>query len=161
MDIFEFAMEKEKLSEEYYRILAGKTENKGLKTILNTLADEEMKHYEVVLKMKDGSDVAVSRTTVLADAKAIFTKMKQSREKFRATANEAQLYRKAMDIEQESRSFYLRKAQDVSDERQKEIFNRLAEEENKHYFLVENLMDFVSRPATWLENAEFNHLDEY
>jgi rubrerythrin len=161
MNIFEFAMEKEKLSEEYYRMIAVKTDNKGIKTILNTLADEELKHYEVVLKIKNGVPAEVSETTVLTDAKTIFAKMKQSQQKFRASASEGQLYRKAMDIEKDSRSFYLQKAGQVKDERQREIFNKLAEEENKHYFLVENLMDFVTRPATWLENAEFNHLDEY
>jgi len=161
MDIFEFAMEKEKLSEEYYRMIAVKTDNKGVKTILNTLADEELKHYEVVLKMKSGVPAEVSETTVLTDAKTIFEKMKQGRQRFRASPGEGQFYRKAMDIEKDSRSFYLQKAGQVKDERQKEIFNCLAEEENKHYFLLENLMDFVSRPAAWLENAEFNHLDEY
>jgi hypothetical protein len=161
MDIFEFAMEKEKVAEEYYRIITAKSENKWLKTILNMLADEEHKHYEVVSKMKQGVSAEVSETTVLADAMAIFKKMKESRQRFRASPSEGQFYRKAMDIEKDSRSFYLQKAGQVKDERQKEIFNRLAEEENKHYFLLENLMNFVSRPAAWLENAEFNHLDEY
>ena len=28
-------------------------------------------------------------------------------------------------------------------------------------FLLENMLDFISRPQTWLENAEFNHLEDY
>ena len=43
----------------------------------------------------------------------------------------------------------------------KRIFQKLAEEEKKHYFLLENIIQFVSRPETWLENAEFYHLEEY
>jgi rubrerythrin len=46
-------------------------------------------------------------------------------------------------------------------ETHKEIFLKLADEEKKHYFLLENIIDFVSRPQKWLENAEFYHLDEY
>jgi hypothetical protein len=37
----------------------------------------------------------------------------------------------------------------------------LADEEKKHMILMENLIEFVSRPDTWLENAEWYHLDEY
>ena len=55
----------------------------------------------------------------------------------------------------------IEKAQEVPEEYQKRIFLKLAEEEKKHYFLLENIIDFVSRPATWLENAEFCHLEEY
>ena len=48
MDIFEFAMEKEKYAEHFYRELADRTDNTGLKSILNMLAGEEVKHYETV-----------------------------------------------------------------------------------------------------------------
>jgi rubrerythrin len=55
----------------------------------------------------------------------------------------------------------MEKANEVTEEYQKEIFQRLADEEKKHYFLLENIIEFVSRPETWLENAEFYHLEEY
>jgi len=44
MDIFEFAMEKEKLARDYYRELAERAPNTGLQSILKMLADEEAKH---------------------------------------------------------------------------------------------------------------------
>ena len=49
----------------------------------------------------------------------------------------------------------------VEAEAQKKLLLKLAEEEKKHMFLLENLVEFVSRPETWIENAEFNHLVEY
>jgi rubrerythrin len=57
--------------------------------------------------------------------------------------------------------FYLEKADQVEDPRQKEIFKNLAAEEKKHYFLLDNIVDFLSRPDQWLENAEFCHLEDY
>jgi len=27
--------------------------------------------------------------------------------------------------------------------------------------LLENIIDFISRPRNWLENAEWHHLDKY
>lgn len=161
MNIFAFAMEKEKYSESYYRDLAGRTGNEGLKNILNMLADEEAKHYNVVKNMQSGVPRDVAETTVLSDAKDIFTKMRESAEKFNFDISQKELYQKALQIEKDSRQFYLEKARELAEPRQKEAFKKLAEEENKHYVLLENIIDFVSRPEMWLENAEFFHLEEY
>jgi rubrerythrin len=161
MNIFDFAIEKEQLSERFYRELAQRAPHKGLVSILTMLADEERGHIEVVTKMKEGAPVAVADTILLTNAKTIFAKMRQSREKFKFGDSQIDLYKKARDIEKDSRSFYRQKAQESDNPDQKEIFNTLAEEENKHYFLVDNIIDFVSRPQTWLENAEFHHLEKY
>ncbi len=160
MNIFEFAMEKEKYSEDYYRRLAKRTNNKGLETIFNMLADEEAKHYKIVSDMKEDVAPDLADTTVLSDAKNVFTKMRKSAQKFSFDISQTELYKKAQDIEKQSQNFYLEKAKEA-EETQKEIFLSLAEEEKKHYFLLENIIDFVSRPQTWLENAEWHHLDEY
>jgi len=87
--------------------------------------------------------------------------MKKSGENFRFGAKQVKLYEKAQDIEKKSEDFYRQKAGEVEQQYQREIFLALAEEEKKHYFLLENIIQFVSRPQTWLENAEFYHLDEY
>ena len=161
MDIFQFAMEKEKYSEDYYRQLAEKTNNKGLQKIFSMLADEEAKHYSVVEQMKSKIPETVSNTDVLSDAKDIFEQTKQAADKFSFEATQIETYKKAQDIEKDSREFYLQKADEVQDRCQKGCFRKLAEEENKHYFLLENIIEFVSRPEQWLENAEFHHLEDY
>jgi rubrerythrin len=159
MNIFEFAMEKEKYSEDYYRRLAGKSSNKGLETVFNMLADEEAKHYKIVSDMKEDIAPDLAETTVLSDAKDVFAKMRESARSFNFDVSQTELYRKALNIEKQSQDFYLEKANEV-EKAQKEIFLKLANQEKRHYFLLENIIDFVSRPETWLENAEFYHLDE-
>jgi rubrerythrin len=110
--------------------------------------------------MKEDIAPDLAETTVLSDAKDVFAKMRESVQNFNLDASQTELYRKALKIEKQSRDFYLEKADEV-EKTQKEIFLKLADEEKKHYFLLENIIDFVSRPKTWLENAEFYHLDEY
>ena len=161
MNIFDFAMEKEKFSEDYYRRLAGKTNNKGLQSIFNMLADEEAKHYKIVADMKKNIAADLAETTVLLSAKNNFAKMQKSAENFSVDINQVELYKKAQNIEKQSEDFYLQKANEIPDEYQKEIFQKLAEEEKKHYFLLDNIIEFVSRPKQWLENAEWYHLEEY
>ena len=161
MDIFEFALEKEKIAEELYRKLAINAPHKGLVSIFTMLADEEHSHYEIILKMKQGNPAEVPETILLTNAKTIFAKMRQSREKFKFGDTQIDLYRKAQDIEKESRAYYRQKAKESENPAHKAIFNTLAEEENKHYFLLDNIIEFISRPQTWLESAEFHHLEQY
>lgn len=161
MDIFEFAMQKEKYSEDYYRRLAGNTNQKGLREIFGMLADEEAKHYRIVEQMKSKIPDTVSHTNILADAKEVFEKMREGAGRFDFEASQIEIYRKAQDIERDSRQFYLQKAEEVEDPARQEIFRKLADEEEKHYLLLENIIQFVCRPESWLENAEFYHLEEY
>ncbi|MHC4572622.1 MAG: ferritin-like domain-containing protein [Planctomycetota bacterium] len=161
MNIFQFAMEKEKFSEDHYRQLAAQTSDAGLKTIFGMLADEEAHHYRVVDQMRSKIPDKVYNASVLSDAKKVFARMREDARKFDFDTTQVEVYKKAQDIEKESREFYLEKADEVENPRQKGILRQLAEEEEKHYFLLENIIQFVSRPETWLENAEFYHLEEY
>ncbi len=160
MDIFDYAMRMEKDGEDYYRQLAKKTDNKGIKAIFTMLAGEEVKHYKTVAKMR-AERPQMAETTILADAKNVFAQMRNSGENFDFGAKQVKLYEKAQDIEKKSEDFYRQKTGEVEQQYQREIFLKLAEEEKKHYFLLENIIQFVSRPQTWLENAEFYHLEEY
>ncbi len=160
VDIFEYAMQMEKDGENYYHQLAQQTANKGLQTILIMLAEDEVKHYNAIERMQT-TEVHIAETTILTDAENIFAQIKESGESFDFDIKQTELYKKAQDIEERSWNFYLEKADEVEEEYQKEIFLRLAAEEKKHYFLLDNIIEFVSRPEEWLENAEFYHLEEY
>lgn len=161
MDIFEFAMEMEKNSEDYYRQLSTKTTNKGLSNILTMLAEEESKHFRIVRQMKAQSPATITETDVLGDASAIFQNIRESAKTFNIEITELQLYEKARDIEKKSRQFYLDKAQEVTDTSHRDIFRKLAAEEQKHLALLQGICDFVARPQWFLENAEIYHLEDY
>lgn len=160
MNIFEYAIEMEKVGEDYYRRLANRTDNKGLTLILTMLADDEVKHRITIEQMQTGN-THMAETTVLIDAKNIFEKITESGEHFNFDIKQIEIYRKAQIIEESSRDFYLEKARQIEVEYQRELFGKLAEEESKHYFLLDNLIEFISAPDYFLENAEFNHLAEY
>ena len=161
MDIFEFAMEKEKFSEEYYRDLANRANHLGLKNILTMLADEEAKHYRTVERMKTETPEQVTDVSVLDRAREVFEKMRVAPKKFDLLISEAELYRKACQIEEQSKKFYLERAEEATDPEQKRIFLLLAQEEDKHLFLMENIHSFVSKPESFLENAERYYFNDY
>lgn len=161
MDIFEFALEKEKFSLDYYEQLKNKTNNKGLSNIFSMLADEEKKHVEIIKKMRQQESQTITETDVLGNARAIFEKMRESAQSFKDDITELELYEKARDIEKKARQFYLKKAEEVTDASHKDIFKKLATEEQKHFVLLDRICDFVARPQWFLENAEMYRFDDY
>ncbi len=159
MDIYEYAMQMEKDGESLYREVASKTGNGGLKTILTMLADAEVKHYRLFQNMKKNDKVGMPDSPILNDVKNVFIQMREKKQ-FEADASQIELYKKAQDIEKQSRDFYLDKAEEVVPE-QKKIFLKIAEEEKRHYLILENIIRFVSQPDIWLENPEWYHLEDY
>ncbi len=159
MDIYEYAMQMEKDGENLYREAASRTANKGLKTILTMLADAEVKHYRLFQNMKNNDKVLITDTPILNDVRNIFIEMREKKQ-FEAGVSEVELYKKAQGIEEQTRDFYLAKAVEVVPD-QKEIFLKIAQEEKRHYLILENIIRFVSQPDIWLENPEWYHLEDY
>lgn len=165
MDIYAFAMQMEKDGEKYYRQLAKESTIEGLGNIFTMLADEEVKHFNVIEKIsRKEKDPQLVETKILDNVKNIFVDMKEAKEDYHIDSTKASSeYRKACVIEEESRTFYLEKAELTKDERVRKIFLRLAQEEANHLRIMENIVEFVTRPepGNWLENAEWHHLNEY
>ncbi len=160
MDIYEFAMEKEKFAENYYRDAANTVKNKGLSEICVLLAEEEVKHREWIAKMQSEQPELVD-STVISRAKEIFAAMKGSKDALDFCDSEVELFEKAQEFETTSKKYYEEKAQQVDDPKQKDIFLQLAQQEKKHYILLENVIEFLKKPEFWLENAEFFHREDF
>jgi rubrerythrin len=161
MDIYEFAMKMEKDGENYYRELEKKAANVGLKNIFTMLADAEVVHHDIFKRLKEKEKVKVVHTRILSQVKNIFEQMREEEIDTPAAITETELYKKAQEIEKKSRAFYVEKAGEVKEPDQKELFLKIADEEKKHYLILEEITDFVSRPQTWLENPEWYHLEDY
>jgi rubrerythrin len=165
MNIYEYAMQMEKDGEQYYRLLASDSETTGLRKIFTMLADEEVKHYKIIDRMSRESDLTpFAETSILKGVKNVFQDMKDSRQELHIDSTAAtESYRKACDIEEQSRIFYQEKAEEVGSDQARKIFLRLADEEQEHFRIMETLVEFVSRaePGSWLENAEWTHLEAY
>ena len=160
MDIFEFALKMEKDGAEFYRELAQKTGSQPLQEVLGLLADEEDKHYraiEAIVAEKHD----MPQADILDSAKNVFQRAKEFGDPLTTETDQVGLYNQALELERKSEAFYLDRADQVKLPRQKELFQQFAAEEAKHIVLLENMIEFVTRPQHWLENAEFFHPDEY
>ena len=146
MNIFNFAMQMEKDGEAYYRDLAARSGEAGLSHILGMLADDEVKHYQIMKSFQESVPAQLADTKVLEDAHNIFSQMRRQGPGELLELGQVELYRKAQELEKGSEDFYRQKAGELSDSFQQEIFLKIAGEEARHYFLLENIITFVTRP---------------
>lgn len=160
MDIYEFAMQMEKDGEKFYRDLAEKVDNKGLKCILGYLADAEVKHYDILCDMKHNERTQLPETMILSDVKNVFEKMKEENDTSGVSISQIEVYKNALELEKKNHGFFLKKADEVEDQAQKEILLKLADEEERHCTILENIINFVSQPDSCLEDAEWYSMDE-
>ena len=159
MDIYEFAMQMERDGERFYRNLAEGSSSRGMSRILTSLADDEAKHYVIVKEMAEGVEPDMDKTTILADAKNVFAQMQGT--SLDLGGLQVEVYRQAQEIERQSREFYEEQAAQATRASTRTIMLKIADEEQRHYFLLDQIIEFLDRPTTWIEDAEFNHLDNY
>ncbi|WP_041959875.1 ferritin-like domain-containing protein [Sulfurospirillum arsenophilum] len=159
MNVYEYAMKVEKDGEHYYRELATKTNDAGVKSILTMLADEEVKHYALFEKMNKNQIIPTQPSVdIFKHTKNMFEKMQKENKSPSFSQDQIEFYKSALLSEENSYKFYTEKALMLEEGEQKKAFLRIAEEERAHYVLLENLVEYISAPESWVESAEFNHL---
>lgn len=162
MNVFEFAMKMEQDGEAFYRKMAENAENAVIKNVLMDLAEDEVKHYKIFKRFRDGdvtgAELIKNSTKVLEGAKNVFENISTEGElSFSGEVIDA--WREAQAVEKKSEDFYREKAEEQNDEEIKKTLHLIADEEHKHWALIENVIHFLERPKQWLDDAEWNNLN--
>jgi rubrerythrin len=157
----EHALAMEKEAERYYRDLAEKAVNPGLKSVFLLLAEEEARHHDFYSSLGRQAGGKMKGSNLLSAVKQVFLKMRETKDTSGTGASQAELYKEALEAERHHYEFYLKKAEDAADETGRKMFRNIAAEEKRHALVLEKVLDFVSRPTEWLENAEWYHLEDY
>jgi len=164
MNIFEYAMKMETDGKAFYEGHAAKVNSSELKDILLQLANDEQKHYEIFKAMHEGKTVeyeVTKKTTILKSIKNVFNTLQAAGKDFSFPSDARNIWVEAREIEKKSEDFYREKAGELDDQKQKDILNKIADEEHKHWVTIEYVIQFLDRPKTWLEDAEWNNLEDY
>jgi len=160
MNIFEFAMKMELGGKAYYEKLAAETAVAGLKTIFVRLAADEQKHYDTIQALKAGTSGAMADSTVLEDAENLFADLREDKVIAGSMKNSLDGYEHAKKIEADSIRFYEDAAGKESNPDTAKILQRIANEEMKHYNIMDNLYAFTLAPQNFLAWGEFSNLKE-
>lgn len=161
MNVFDFALEMEKDGKAHYEKLAVGAPIAGLKNIFSALAADEQKHYETIQLMKAGDYGAMAGSTVLDEARNVFQGLMNEKTLLGSLHKDLDGYRYAMHVEADSVKLYENMAKKENSVECVQLLLKIANEEKKHYNIMENLYDFVLAPQNYLEWGEFSNLKEF
>jgi rubrerythrin len=161
VNVFDFAMDMELKGKAAYENLAASSEVPGLRTIFQGLANDEQKHYEILQSLKEGKSWSMTDSSILDKAKNVFDDLLPQKERLLGQLHEdLDAYRLGLKIEADSVKLYEEMATKEQDPETVKLYLKLANEEKKHFNIVENICDFVMRPKYFLEWREFSNLHE-
>jgi len=75
--------------------------------------------------------------------------------------DQAEAYKAALKIEQDSIRLYESMLENAGDEADKDLFRFLISQEKEHEKILDGLFTHVLRPKEWVESAEFGLREEY
>ena len=160
MNVFDFAMKTELQGKACYENLAASTQVPGLRNIFTGLAADEQKHYEVFRGLKEGKEFAMSDSRMLEQAKSVFRELAGEKERTAGLHEDLDGYRLGLKIEADSVKLYEEMAKKESNPETVQLYLKIANEEKKHFNIMENICDFVMKPRYFLEWREFSNLHE-
>jgi rubrerythrin len=127
-DILDFAMNSEQEAVDFYNNLAENAQNEEMQKIFNQFAQEEISHKAKIRKIKEEGSYEISREQ-LRDLKVsdYMVNVKPT-----ADMNYQDALVLAMNKEKAAFRLYMDLADKTDDEKMKQLFLNLAQEESKH-----------------------------
>jgi rubrerythrin len=136
-EILDYAIDQEQQAADFYASLAGRAEKAGMKEILMDFAEEEKRHKEVLLAVKNGEHELTPEQEVLD--------LKISDYLVEVDATDDISYQDALIVamkrERAAYELYSDMAEKVPESKLRELFTGLAREEAKHKLFFESEYD--------------------
>jgi len=161
MNIFDFAMKMELDGKAYYEKLATDTTDGGLKSIFSNLAADEQKHYDIIQTIKSGTKLKMVDSKVLEEARNLFELLMTDKGIANSLKKSLDGYQHARKIEADSIKLYEEMAKNEDNPEIVQLLLRIANEEKKHFNILDNLCDYVLAPQNYLAWGEFSNLKEF
>ncbi|OGR27766.1 MAG: ferritin [Desulfuromonadales bacterium GWD2_54_10] len=161
MNVFDFALRMELDGKSYYEKLAAETAQIGLKNIFINLAADEQKHYETIEALRDNTAIKMVDSNVLENTKNMFLDLIKDKSIVDSMRKTLDAYLHARKIEADSIRLYEDMAKKESNAEIAQVLQRIANEEKKHFNIMDNLYDYTLAPQNYLAWAEFSNLKEF
>lgn len=161
MNSLTYAIEMERQGEQYYRQQAANNSGNRLQVVFNLLADEEVKHAELLEKYVVHAVGELQESKAFDLASNVFAEIKDFESEYSGVPQQLDAYRAALAVERRSIELYRDLHAKAKSQSDKDLFAFLVKQEENHYAIVEELVILIRRPNQWVESAEFGLRKEY
>ncbi len=168
IEALEYAAEHEVETRDFYRKCLEKASTPATREILSGLVEDEQRHHEILVKILKEANRGETPSVELMQTEAARVRLERA---FSNTAlddpnfhpdrqNVRGILEKALEIEKDSFSNYMKAAKECSNPEVVAVYRYLAGEENTHYIIIDNLLSYLDVPGRWLyyeENMVFQN----
>lgn len=162
MEFFKIAQKLEEEIKSYYSDLIHKCiSNVGLKSILTMLIMEHEQHLTKLRKLQEETCDIKSIKIEYSKIADIFKTLQKKKETFSCDIDQLNMYREAREMIKRKIEFYQQALDNLNCEISEKQFTDIIADENRQIRVLDNIIEMVERPQSWIEDAEFNHLEEY
>lgn len=147
------AMETDAIA--FYTDAAGKTSHPVGKRMFLSIAQDERRHLEYLNAILKDMNLKPEPVNPMDRIKTIFNELKdQMLMRLKATTDDIEVLRIAMNMEKEGYEYYKRLAGELKDEKLRNLFSILMAEEKKHYEMFSNTHAFITDTGNWFMWSE-------
>ena len=156
----ETAIKMETDAMKFYRDAVSKTSHPLGKRLFEGFVVDELRHLKVLQDIMNDLDIDVTSIHPKLDIETVFTELKDHMmERVKATTDEIEAVKIALDFEKAGYHFYERAARAATEAKEKKLFEVLTVEERRHYELLENTHKFLEDTGDWFMWQEHGGLE--
>ena len=161
MNAIEFAIQMELEGERYYLEQGEKAQHAGLKAAFDLLATEEREHANLLENYAAQASYELLQSRVAEQFGSVFESQQDLQIDFKATPEQIDAYKLALEKEKESINLYAKMGSEASSEEAKKLFAFLVEQETIHFNAFRDLIEYLRKAEQWVESAEFGLREDY
>ncbi len=151
IDVLAKAIEFEQEGKDYYAQAMGKTSHAQARAMFLTLMEQEDNHIQILreihskLSKQDRWPDKVTLSLQQLDFKRLFTEAKEKMGNTVTIAtDELEVLKLAMELEARGKAMYAEAAAQAEDANEKQLYQRLAVEEGKHYDFIDGYYNYFA-----------------
>ncbi|TAN44787.1 MAG: rubrerythrin [Nitrospirae bacterium] len=151
MSALQTAVKMETDAIRFYREASEKTKNPIGKQMFLSIVEDEKRHLEMINKLISSNEFSSSNAGApMKSIKTVFENMKNEMlQRAEASSDELEAFKIAMEMEREGKEYYKKSAAGAASDKEKELFNLLAAEEEEHYTVFANTYSFLKDTGNW------------
>jgi len=162
MDFLHKAIELETETITAYRVLSSRCiSHEGVHSILEMLINDHEQHLKTLRMAGEKNVFALDAPDVFKAVRERLDRIRSDKDTFSCDMDQLNLYREARDLVQEKYALYRMAREGLRDPEAMAYLDKLISEEHKQKVVLDNIIQMVERPESWLEDAEFSHLEDY
>ncbi len=155
-NILDIAMQNELDGKAFYLKHAESSHDPQTRQLFTSLADDEERHYQAILRMKELGKYDFEAKDPMAEAKRIFPPQTINQEILEEKKGYFEVYEMALDFEKKSIDIYSEMAHNAKSDEEKKAFLRLADEEESHRLIIWRILELLRSPEEWYPYLDFN-----